>query len=70
MDIIIWTERILIADIVCELFFKDTLASTIISKLVQTEIKHPEYNANELLSVTVVDLVTEWVAGQILLVKR
>lgn len=62
--------HLLIADIVCELFFKDTLANVIITKLAQTEIKHPEYNANELLSITVIDLVTEWVAGQILLIKK
>ena len=62
--------HLLVADLVCELFFKETMASVIITKLAQTEIKHPEYNANELFTVSVIDLITEWVAGQIYLVDK
>lgn len=60
---------LVLTDLLCELYFKETMASVILSAVVNAELKYPDASSQDLFSIAVVELLTEWVAGQIMLVN-
>ena len=61
--------RMVIAQLICKLFFHETMAGVIIQRINQLEIKNPNATPASLISNTMIDLLIEWVSGQIELVS-
>ena len=61
--------RMVIAQLICKLFFHETMAGVIIQRINQLEIKNPNATPASLISNTMIDLLIEWVSGQIELVN-
>ena len=60
--------RLVIAEVVCHCFFKDTMASVILRRLIEVEVERPDATPAAIVSIGLISLLTEWVAGQIELV--
>ena len=60
--------RLVIAEVVCHCFFKDTMASVILRRLIEVEVERPDATPAAIVSIGLISMLTEWVAGQIELV--
>lgn len=61
---------IVVSDVVCELFFKDTMASLILKHLIQAENAKADLDTTTVVSTAIINILIEWVAGQIEIVKE
>lgn len=62
-------RRLVIAQLICHLFFKDTMAGVIIQRIAQIETNNPNASQSSILTQTMIDLLIEWVGGQIELIQ-
>lgn len=57
--------KMVVADVICYCFFRDTMAATILRRFVLSEIEHPKATDAGVATAAIVDMIVEWVAGQI-----
>lgn len=62
--------KMVLANLVCELFFKETMASTIIQSIAKIETEKPNATQTEIISQALLNLVIEWLCSQIEIVSR
>lgn len=58
-----------VSDTVCDLFFKDTMASLILKHLIVAESSKQDLDTSTIVSTAIINILIEWVAGQIEVVK-
>lgn len=57
--------KIVVSDLVCELFFKETMAQVIIQRIIQIELANPNASQASVITQSMIDVLCEWVGGQI-----
>lgn len=58
-----------VSRIMCNLFFKDTMAGVILTRMAQVEAKYPKSELSTIVSITMIDILIEWVGCQIQVAK-
>ena len=58
-----------VSRVMCSLFFKDTMAGVILTRMAQVEAKYPKSELSTIVSITMIDILIEWVGCQIQVAK-
>lgn len=61
---------LVLSDLVCELFFKETMAGVIMNRYVQIGLERPESSLATVNSLLVIEVLMEWFGGQIELITE